>query len=108
MDTLEPLKPMDLGLLPLPELSSAFRITKLAEKPQNPIMDSLQFIHLRSALARALPVVSVQALGSLESDQNNHYDSVRDLSKKSLWHAALEHRHSAAVRLSKLQYRFEY
>ncbi|KIP06600.1 hypothetical protein PHLGIDRAFT_514697 [Phlebiopsis gigantea 11061_1 CR5-6] len=89
MDVLEQLKSTDLGLSPLPELCSSFRITKLAEKPQNPIMDSLQFVNLRNA--KALPEINIEALRPFQSTQ---HDIIPDLPEKSLWKAALECRHT--------------
>ena len=92
MDFLEQLEQMDLCLSPLPEVCASFRITKLAEKPQNPIMDSLRFLNLRSA--GPLPEIHVE---SLETPEPAPHEIIPDLPDKSLWQAALECRQAVAV-----------
>lgn len=86
MDVLEQLKAVDLSLAALPEICPSFQMPKLSEKPQNPIMDSVQFWSRRNI--KHLPTIKVDGLEPLVADEELERIKPPELPDKSLWDAA--------------------
>ena len=83
MKVLEELKPADLSLPTLPELCPSFRMSRLSGKPQNPIIDSLQFWNLRST--KSLPQIKVDHSESLPIEDDFGHGKPLESDEKSIW-----------------------
>ncbi len=90
-------KAVDITLDILPELGPRFFVPRLAEKPQNPIIDSLEFRHeTRPVELKVPPLDDILAV-----EDEIMQDLVEPLTE-SIWERAASRHHPLSVRMLNL------
>ena len=80
----------------LPDIDHGFRIPRLVEKPQNPIVESLELWHRRSN--RPLSEVKVDGPEPIPTEDEFAQEGIEELSEQNLWQDLLARGHAPAVR----------
>lgn len=96
MDDLEPFESLGLSISALPEINLGFRIPRLIEKPQNPIVESLQLWH-RTA-NKPLPQTGDKPLPNSPAGEGIVLPALSlELQEQDLWRGLLSHKPALTV-----------
>lgn len=92
-DGLGPFESLGLSMSTLPEINIGFRIPKLAEQPQNPIIESIRLWHRRSN--KSSPEVEAPAVIEDVPAQTES----ENLPEKDFWRCLYTQKHTRTVRV---------